>query len=352
MKKLLSAMLACVLFLTACSANPQLAEEKITVEYGENPYEVIKMENVIKDYDKLKDQYEFKMTLLDGDEKEIKKEDIKEDEPIAIGEYIMEIEYKKDADPLKVKVEIKDTTAPEFVDFKDEIKIEQNAQDVELKDYFKAKDLSKVTITVEGKADLSKTGEYEVTVIAADEYENKTEKNAKIFVVSSKEAEKGELTETADGKTPVSKKTQEKIEQGSVTIDNAVGNNGSAVKPSKPSNSGNSGSSNKPAGNSNSGSTSGGSSGNTGGSSSGNSGGSSGGNTNVCKPGTPSPAQIGNSGLLQTQKENDAFWDFWENDPDGFYETYGHDSWTGWTIMEDTCGNPMEEIIWTIQWTD
>lgn len=86
-------------------------------------------------------------------------------------------------------------------------------------------------------------------------------------------------------------------------------------------------------------------------------------NTNQSTNTTP-PAQVctginvvqsslGNSGLVQTQAENDAFWDFWENDPNGFYATYGHNSFQGWTVQTvDSCGNPVSSILWTIQWTD
>lgn len=321
-KKMWVAIISTALLLTACSFAPQLTEKSVTLEYGENPYEEIQPESVIKDYDKIKDQYEFKMMLLDEDEKEIEQEDIKEDEPVAVGSYTMKIEYDEEQEPIQLVVEIKDTTAPEFVDFKDEIKIEQNARDVELKDYFKAKDLSEVTIAVKGEVDLTKTGTYEVTVIAADEYDNKAEKAAKVVVVSSKEAEKGELTETVDGKTPVSKETQEKIEQGSVSINHTGGNSGSTAN-------------NKPAGNHNSGSS--GNTSSSGGSSSGSSGGasSSGNGQQAC---SIEKEEYGSAGkLFDTEAEAFAWAEAYiEND-----DLNGKGNITSYSVGPsfDTCGN-------------
>lgn len=64
---------------------------------------------------------------------------------------------------------------------------------------------------------------------------------------------------------------------------------------------------------------------------------------------------IGNSGIvLKSESEFNAFWDFWENDPNGFYATYGHNSFEGHSVSTvDSCGNPVSSYWYTtIIWTD
>ncbi|MDQ0363100.1 immunoglobulin-like domain-containing protein [Breznakia pachnodae] len=80
-------------------------------------------------------------------------------------------------------VEIKDTTKPEFISFNKEITVKVNDEKVEFESYFYAGDLSDVTLSVDtSDVDLSKAGSYEITVVAEDEYGNKTEKTATVIV--------------------------------------------------------------------------------------------------------------------------------------------------------------------------
>lgn len=127
-----------------------------------------------------------------------------------VGKY--EVELSLDKEKETVNLEVKDTTPPKFKDFKEEIKIEQNAENVKLEDYFKADDLSETTIKVEDKGlDVSKVGSYEINVIATDKYDNKEEKESKVTVVSTEEAKEKteELTKPEKGETPMSKETKE-----------------------------------------------------------------------------------------------------------------------------------------------
>ena len=64
-----------------------------------------------------------------------------------VGEYEVSLKYSKESKD--VPFEVKDTKAPVFEDFLTEIRIEQNAEDVDLKDYFKANDLSSAEITID-----------------------------------------------------------------------------------------------------------------------------------------------------------------------------------------------------------
>ena len=63
---------------------------------------------------------------------------------------------------------MKDTPAPNFNDFMDEIIIEQNAVNVDLLKYYEASDLSSLTISIESDYDIEKTGEYKAIIKAKD----------------------------------------------------------------------------------------------------------------------------------------------------------------------------------------
>lgn len=171
-----------------------------------------------------------------------------------VGEYEVSLKYSKESKD--VPFEVKDTKAPVFEDFLTEIRIEQNAEDVDLKDYFKAEDLSGAEITIDKQDfDIKKKGKYEITVTATDKYKNVTEKKSVVVkVVDSKDAKKNGLTETVDGKIPMSKETKEKVDKGETTIkksedkvekpnsdkNNSNSNNSNekpnSDKPSKPNN--------------------------------------------------------------------------------------------------------------------
>lgn len=121
---------------------------------------------------------------------------------------------------MKIKLTVKDTVKPEFVDFKSEIVIEQNAENVKLEDYFVAKDKASVTISVGGKVDLTKTGKYEIKVTATDSNNNKTDaKSCVVVVASAKDIADGKkLTSTVKGNVPLSKETKEKVDKGEVKV--------------------------------------------------------------------------------------------------------------------------------------
>lgn len=165
----------------------------------------------------------------------------KDKDYLEVGKYKVTLSLNKEIKD--VTVEVADTTAPVFKDLKKEIKIEQNAEDVDYAKYFKADDLSKVKIKVDAKkVDLAKVGEYEVEVTATDAYDNKTTEKAKIIVVDADKAD--EVTETNDGEKPISAETKKKKEEQAKVEQEQANTGGNA---------------------SNGGSTNGGSSGNNGG---------------------------------------------------------------------------------------
>lgn len=114
-----------------------------------------------------------------------------------VGKYKMYIEYKDTKYYFNIKV--KDTTAPNFNDFMDEIIIEQNAVNVDLLKYYEASDLSSLTISIESDYDIEKTGEYKAIIKAKDVYDNIVSKDATIKVISYDDLKNIEVTKCLDG---------------------------------------------------------------------------------------------------------------------------------------------------------
>ena len=228
------------LYLISSTPKLELKQETFKVEYGETVSD--KAATYISD--DFKAVEDVKLNL------EIKNE--KDKEYPAVGEYKGTVSYKDTV--LEFKVIIEDTTAPVFKNFKDVIKIEKNAENVEYDEYFKAEDLSGAAIEIDvTKVKLSKEGKYEVEVIAMDKYDNKTTKAVTIEVISKKEADKGEATKYADG-SAAPKAKEEKKEDSKTTQSSS---SSSSSNSGSSSSSGNSGSSGGNSSSGNSGSSSG-----------------------------------------------------------------------------------------------
>ena len=184
MKKLLKGILtsAVLLSVTACGGPsvPELKEESLTLEYGQDPYD-LQLNDLLENYDEIKDEYPFSIALFDAKDQEIKEESITEDALLQIGEYTLKINYADDEAPLQLPVTIKDTVAPEFKDFKEKVSVDYG-YDKDLTKLFSAEDLADVAIRIDGAVDTKKAGDYKVTVIAEDTSGNQTERECTITV--------------------------------------------------------------------------------------------------------------------------------------------------------------------------
>ena len=206
MKKIMSVATALLLMasLTGCSNGLKVeAVKSLTAEYGE------KLDN-------------SKLFNPKKSDEGVSVKEVKNFDSYKIGDQEVTVVFtndKKTKDE-KVKITVKDTVKPEFVDFKKEIVIEQNAENVDLAAYFIAKDKADVKITVDGKVDLKKVGKYDIKVTAEDVNENKSEtKSCVAVVVSRDDVEDGkELTATVKGDVPLSKETSKKVESGDVKL--------------------------------------------------------------------------------------------------------------------------------------
>lgn len=117
---------------------------------------------------------------------------------LPVGEYKGIAEYEDEK--LEYKIIVKDTIAPEFVDFNEKIEVEQNSTE-DLTTKFKIEDLSEATVSLDmEKVDLSKAGEYKTTVTAKDAYDNETTKDITIVVKEKATAEETDA-ETNEGST-------------------------------------------------------------------------------------------------------------------------------------------------------
>lgn len=300
--KIILCLLLCI-SLAGCSKStvPTLAIESLTLEYGENPFEEAKLEDLLENYDDIKEQYQFSLSLVSDDDEEITADSISGDEIFAVGKYTLIIDYSDDKEPLQLPAEIKDTIAPEFKDFKDKVSIDYGyAKD--LTDLFSATDLADVTISVDGEVNTKKAGDYEVTIIAEDAHGNKTEKDCTITVKSK---QKEESTTSSSSSS-----------SGSTNSSNTSSGSSSSNANKKPSTS-------------NGGSSS---------SSSSSSSGSSSGNSSS-KPACTLPSnQYGNSGMRFDTREEAHAWatSYIEND-----EKYGADNIVSYGVIQmfDTCDN-------------
>lgn len=99
---------------------------------------------------------------------------------VGVGEYSIDIKYKKLSK--KIVIKVIDTIAPEFKDFKEEIELEQTTEDIDLVSFFEATDLAQVNIRIEGEYNLNTEGDYKINVIANDPSGNESMKETVIKV--------------------------------------------------------------------------------------------------------------------------------------------------------------------------
>lgn len=228
---------------------------------------------------------------------------------LPVGQYKATATYEKESK--KFTVEIKDTTAPKFVDFKKEITIVQGSE-VDLSSYFKAEDFSKVTIAIDGKFDANIVGTYDISVTAKDEYKNKVMKKAILKVVSKEDAEKeGISTPTGKGNSSSNSEStggstsggNDYVSSGNNANNGNAGYSGGTTTPTPPP-------------------------------------------SNVCVPDLTFQGQLGNSGRWFYSKEEAYAWAWEQLESDGYWWNQGYNGFHAWTLI-DNCMNDYP-TWWTI----
>lgn len=159
----------------------------------------------------------------------------KQDGLFPVGKYKVELTYEKEN--LEATVEVKDTKAPEFKEFKDKVEVDRDFTG-DLATNFKAEDLSDVKVTIDSKdVDFAKAGTYKAKAIATDKYKNKATKDFEVVVGEKSKAEK-EAEEKA--KAEADAKAQEEQNQSNTNAN--TGNAGSTSNTGSGSSSSNTGS--------------------------------------------------------------------------------------------------------------
>ena len=209
--KRLSVVLYMMCLLAACAKDNFQVEETYAVELGSKVSTEAKA-YLAKDTDKevLKGTViTFKKDKAYSVDKKSRSLKPTKGKYLPVGKYHATAVY--DDEKESFVVEVKDTKAPTFVDLKEEIIIEANAENVDLSKYFKAEDLSETKISVDkAKLDLTKEGTYGITVTATDTYKNAKAEKVVVKVVSLEAAEKNGVTAMSDGTKPQSKALKEK----------------------------------------------------------------------------------------------------------------------------------------------
>lgn len=203
-----------------------LKESNFIFELGDKvPF---KVDYYLKDKDKDKitnSKIRFENNdMFDTSDNEIKTVDSKF---LDVGKYKMYIEYKDKKYYYNIKV--KDTTAPIFNNFIDEIIIEQNAVNVDLLKFYEASDLSSSTINIESDYDVEKVGEYKAIIKAKDLYDNIVSKEAIIKVISYDDLKETEVTKCLDGSIFKSEKRIES-EKNQIETNQSSSNNNTTPK--------------------------------------------------------------------------------------------------------------------------
>ena len=154
----------------------ELRAKTITAEYGETISKKPEDYLINKNIELLK---EVKISF-----------DEENEEYLSLGQHDVEISYREQK--LTLKVVVKDTIKPEFVEYKEELEFEEGSEEVDFLSYFKAKDLSDVEIHInKEKLDMNIPGEYTLIVTASDlsGNENTIELKVKIKEKEEKEVE-------------------------------------------------------------------------------------------------------------------------------------------------------------------
>ena len=208
----------------ATGSDVKLKTKNVEVEYGNvvstNPEDYLDLEK-IKD----KEAYLKEVTVT----KDTKLEKGKKYE--ALGEYEVTIKDKKNEEV--VKVTVKDTTKPKFNKVE---KIETFAgEKVEYKEYVKAKDLQKVTLSFDDKeVKINKKGTYVLKAEAIDGSENKAEKEIKVVVKEKPKTNSNEKIETTvDKKGNIVSKVVNKNNSGTNVKKPSTNKSPSVSSPSK-----------------------------------------------------------------------------------------------------------------------
>lgn len=242
MKKCLSYIFIMSLFLVGCSNKQQISLNErympkegtegfipVIIEYGDALNLDVKkyLSNDVSE--ELLNNTQLEVYKVINDEGLTEEKPLEDTSQLDCGNYVIVLTESETI--LKVPFEIKDTIAPKFIDFKEQLETQEGSK-FTLDGKFKATDLSKVKITFEGKVELTKPGKYPVKVIAIDEAGNKTEKECVVTVTQKPEESKKPSDNNTPSKQPsTGNKTPNKPSGGNSGNNNNSNNNNNNTTP-------------------------------------------------------------------------------------------------------------------------
>ena len=160
------------------SLAPAITKETFTFEYGQKIS--LSSEDLFPDSKIIPDQIDLDLSALKLEE---------EEKYPQIGTYTIPVTYHVWLwhQTEQIKVKIQDTTKPVFTKKTDEITLEEGEDDVNFSVYFKAEDLSKVSLVyVTDEVDYDTPGTYSAMVRAVDASGNISEQSFQIIVEEKK----------------------------------------------------------------------------------------------------------------------------------------------------------------------
>lgn len=102
--------------------------------------------------------------------------------PVGVYEFVAEDAHSRGV----YQIEIKDTTKPTFKKFTKEIRITEKEDSIDWSKYFEGKDLASFKMSVDGKVEFGKAGEYPIEVTLKDESKNKLKKSSVVVIEEEK----------------------------------------------------------------------------------------------------------------------------------------------------------------------
>ena len=169
-------LMALLVFLAGCGNVEVLTKEELNVEFGKA------ISTNIKDYLNTEEMSEEDVnTVISEGQLVIESDELVESQDYQkVGSYTVKISY--DNNEYDVVVNVQDTVAPQFVEFKSDLETYTNEK-IDFSKIYKAEDLSEVTISVDdSKVDYSTAGTYNAVVTAKDIYDNEETKEVSISV--------------------------------------------------------------------------------------------------------------------------------------------------------------------------
>lgn len=212
-------------FLLLCSnhKNIELKDEIFYIEYGNNISTDISQYLSSNTKQKVIDNTEFNLsnfksnypTINQGLRIDVGNKQIihKDKEYLDVGDYKLYLNYKN-KEIKEINFKVVDTTKPIIEKISEKIIIEQNAENVDFKKYFKCTDLSVCTLNIDSSLiDISKTGNYKLSIKANDKSNNEIVEEIEVEIVDLKIAKEKGVTKTFDGVIYQSKELVELINE-------------------------------------------------------------------------------------------------------------------------------------------